>query len=60
MYDARAEIEKELCKLYERIDDAIHEKTRRVRVESLVTKSKDLLKNCITKIDSLIGLADKT
>ena len=60
VYDARAKIEKELCKLYESIDDAIHEKARRVTVESLVTKCKDLLENCITKNDSLMGLAAKT
>ena len=60
VYDARAKIEKELCKLYESIDDAIHEKARRVRVESLVTKCNDLLETCIAKNDSLIGLAAKT
>ena len=60
VYDARAKIEKELCKLYESIDDAIHEKARRVRVESLVTKCKDLLENCITKNDSMNSLAAKT
>ena len=60
VYDERAKIEKELCKLHESIDDAIHEKARRVRVESLVTKCKDLLENCITKNDSLMGLAAKT
>ncbi|XP_075258365.1 uncharacterized protein LOC142350403 [Convolutriloba macropyga] len=49
VYDARAKIEKELCKLYESIDDAIHEKARRVRVESLVTKCKDLLENYSTQ-----------
>ena len=58
VYDARAKIEKELCKLYESIDDAIHEKARRVRVESLATK--DLLETCIAKYDNLIGLAAKT
>ena len=60
VYDERTKIEKELCKLHESIDDAIHEKARRVRVESLVTKCKDLLENCITKNDSLMGLAAKT
>ena len=35
-------------------------RVRRVRVESLVTKCKDLLENCITKNDSLLGLAAKT
>ena len=60
VYDARAKIEKEFCKPYESVDDAIHEKARRVRVESLVTNCKDLLENCITKNDSLIGLAAKT
>ena len=59
VYDARSKIEKELCKLYESIDDAIHEKARRVRVEILVTKCKYLLENCITKNDSLLGLAAK-
>ena len=49
-----------MCKLYKSIDDAIHEKARRVRVESLVTKCKDLLENRITKNDSLLGLAAKT
>ena len=53
-------LRKRLCKLYESIDDAIHEQARRVRVESLVTKCKDLLKNCITKNDSLMGLAAQT
>ena len=60
VYDARAKIEKVLCKLYESIDDAIHEKARRVRVESMVTKCKDLLESCITKIDSLLGPAAKS
>ena len=60
VYDARAKIEKELCKLYENIDDAIHEKVRRVREESLVKKCRDLLENCITKNDSLLVLAAKT
>ena len=60
VYDARAKIEKELCNLYESIDDAIHEKARRVRVDNLVTKCKDLLKTCIAKNENLIGPAAKT
>ena len=59
MYDSRAKIEKELCKRYESIDDAIHEKARRVRTESLVTKCNDLVESRITKNDGLIGLATK-
>ena len=39
IYDARAKIEKELCKLYESIDDAIQGNSMRVKVEGLVKRS---------------------
>ena len=48
-----------MCNFYEIIDDTIQEIARRVRVEGSVNKCKHILKNCIEKIDSLIGLASK-
>ena len=60
LHDARTKIERELCTAYESIDDTIQERARRVKVERLVTRCKDLLMSAITKNDQLLALAAKT
>ena len=60
LHDARTKIERELCTAYESIDDAIQERARRVKVERLVTRCKDLLMSAISKNDQLLALAAKT
>ena len=56
LFYARAKIEKQLCKLYESIDDAIQGNSMRVKVEGLV---KALTISGIAKNDWLIGFASK-
>ena len=60
LHDARTKIERELCTAYESIDDAIQERARRIKVERLVTRCKDLLMSAISKNDQLLALAAKT
>ena len=49
LHDARTKIEKELCTAYESIDDAIQARKRRIKVERLETRRKDLLVSAISK-----------
>ena len=52
--------ERELCTVYESINDAIQERARRSKVERLVMRCKDLLMSAILKNDQLLALAAKT
>ena len=60
LHYAKTKIERELCTAYVGIDDAIQERARRVKVERLVTRCKDLLMSAISKNFQLLALAAKT
>ena len=49
--EARSKIELSVNGLYKRIDEAINSKTRKIKVETLVNKAKELLSTAIDKND---------
>ncbi len=59
LFSARSESEHELFELYQKIDDAISNNARRVRVDGLVQKCREIMLVAITKNDQLLALTEK-
>ena len=59
MSEARSRVELSVNDLYKRIDEAINSRTRKTKVETLVTKAKELLSTAIDKNDQLVQLTSQ-
>ena len=60
LFNARYNLESELCNTHKDITDAIDCQDRRVKVESLVSKLKDVFSKLVQKNEELFDLASKT
>ena len=60
LFNARFNLEFELCNIHKDITDAIDRQDRRVEVERLVSKLKDVFKKLVQKNEELFDLACKT
>ena len=58
-FNARSNLESELCKIHKDITDAIDRQDRRVKVERLVSKLKDVFSKLAEKNEELFDLASK-
>ena len=59
LFNARSNLESELCNIHKDITDAIDRQDRRVKVERLVTRLKDLFSKLVEKNEELFNLASK-
>ena len=59
LFNARSNLESELCNIHKDITDAIDRHDRRVRVERLVSKLKDVFIKLVRKNEELFDLASK-
>ena len=59
LFDARSNLESELCTIHKDITDAIDRQDRRVEVERLVSKFKDVFSKLVQKNEELFDLASK-
>ena len=60
LFNARSSLESELQNLHKGITDAIDRQDRRVKVERLVSKLKDVFSKLMQKNEELFDLASKT
>ena len=60
LFNARSNLESELCNIHKDITDAIDRQDRRVKFERLVSKLKDVFSKLVQKKDELFDLASKT
>ena len=59
LLNARSNLESELCNIHKDITDAIDRQDRRVKVERLVSKLKDVFSKLVQKNEELFDLASK-
>ena len=59
LFNARSNLESELCNIHKDITDAIDRQDRRVKVERLVSKLKDVFSKLVQKNEELFDLASK-
>ena len=59
LFNARSNLESELCNIHKDITDAIDRQDRRVKVERLVSKLKDVFSKLMQKNEELFDLASK-
>ena len=59
LFNARSNQESELCNIHKDITDAIDRQDRRVKVERLVSKLKDVFSKLVQKNEELFDLASK-
>ena len=59
LFNARSNLESELCNIHKDITDAIDRQDRRVKVERLVSMSKDIFSKLVEKNEELLDLASK-
>ena len=59
LFNARSNLESELCIIHKDITDAIDRQDRRVKVERLVSKLKDVFSKLVEKNEELFDLASK-
>ena len=59
LFKARSNLESELCNIHKDITDAIDRQDRRVKVERLVSKLKDVFSKVVEKNEELFDLASK-
>ena len=59
LFNAGSNLESELCNIHNDITDAIDRQDRRVKVESLVSKLKDVFSKLVQKNEELFDLASK-
>ena len=60
LFESRAKAESELQRLQEKVQDAVENKDRRVRVERLVTSCDEVMTKLFAKHEQLFELAGKT
>ena len=60
LFNARSNLESELCNIHKDITDAIDRQDRKVKVERLVSKLKDIFSKLVQKNEELFDLASKT
>ena len=60
LFESRAKAETELQRLQEKVQDAVDNKGRRVRVERLVTSCDEAMTKLFAKHEQLFELAGKT
>ena len=60
LFESRAKAETELQRLQEKVQDAVENKNRRVRVERLVTSCDEAMTKLFGKYEQLFELAGKT
>ena len=60
LFESRAKAETELQRLQEKVQDAVENKDRRVRVERLVTSGDEAMTKLFAKHEQLFELAGKT
>ena len=59
LYNARSNLESELCTIQKNITDAIDQHDRRAKIERLVPKLTDVFNKLVHKNEELIDLASK-
>ena len=59
LFNARSNLESELCNIHKDITDAINRQDRRVKLERLVSKLKDVFSKLVQKNEELFDLASK-
>ena len=59
LFNARSNLESELCNIHKDITDAIDRQDRRVKAERLVSKLKDVFSKLVQKNEELFDLASK-
>ena len=59
LFNARSNLESDLCNIHKDITDAIDRQSRRVKVERLVSKLKDVFSKLVQKNEELFDLASK-
>ena len=59
LLNARSNLESELCNIHKDITDAIDRRDRKVKVERLVSKLKDVFSKLVQKNEDLFDLASK-
>ena len=59
LFNARSNLESELCNIHKDITDAVDRQDRRVKVERLVSKLKDVFSKLVQKNEELFDLASK-
>ena len=59
LFNARSNLESELCNIHKDVTDAINRQDRRVKVERVVSKLKDVFSKLIHKNEELFDLASK-
>ena len=59
LFNARSNLESELYNIHKDITDAIDRQDRRVKVERLVSKLKDVFSKLVEKNEELLDLASK-
>ena len=59
LFNARSNLESELCNIHKDITDAIDRQERKVKVERLVSKLKDVFSKLVQKNEELVDLASK-
>ena len=59
LFNARSNLESELCNIHKDITDAIDRQDRRVKVERLVSKLKDVFSKLVEKNEELFDLASR-
>ena len=59
LFNARSNLESELCNIHKDITDAIDRQDRRVKVERLVSKLKDVFSKLVQKNEELFDFASK-
>ena len=59
LFNARSNLESELCNIHRDITDAIDSQGRRVKVKRLVSKLKDVISKLVQKNEELFDIASK-
>ena len=59
LFNARSNLESDLCNIHKDITDAINRQDRKVKVERLVSKLKDVFSKLVQKNEELFDLASK-
>ena len=60
LYSARPNLESEMCNLHMDINDAVDQRDRKVKIERLVSKMKDVFSKLVLKNEEIFELASKT
>ena len=60
LFESRSKAETELRRIQQKVDDAVENKDRRVRVERLVSSCDEAMTKLFSKYDLLFDLATKT